>query len=44
MPRKPRFFVAGIANHVIQRGNNKDAIFFENEYCRKYKLILYMQQ
>jgi len=31
MPRKPRFFVAGIANHVIQRGNNKEAIFFEEE-------------
>jgi len=41
MPRKPRFFVAGVANHIIQRGNNKDAIFFEDEDCRKYKLILY---
>jgi len=36
MPRKPRFFVAGIANHVIQRGNNKDVIFFEEEDYVKY--------
>ena len=40
MPRKPRFFVAGIANHVIQRGNNKEAIFFEEEDYLKYKNIL----
>ena len=41
MPRKPRFFVAGVANHVIQRGNNRDAIFFEDEDYIKYKSILY---
>jgi putative transposase len=29
MPRKPRFFVPGLAAHVIQRGNNRQAIFFE---------------
>ena len=40
MPRKPRFFIAGIANHVIQRGNNKEAIFFEEEDYLKYKNIL----
>ena len=40
MPRKPRFFVAGIANHVIQRGNNKEAVFFEEEDYRKYLTIL----
>jgi len=28
MPRKPRFFVPHIANHVIQRGNNRQAVFF----------------
>jgi putative transposase len=33
MPRKPRFFVAGIPTHVVQRGNNRQAIFFaENDY------------
>ena len=30
MPRKPRFFVPGLAAHVIQRGNNRQAIFFES--------------
>lgn len=40
MPRKPRFFVSGVANHVIQRGNNKDAVFFEEEDYRKYLTIL----
>jgi putative transposase len=29
MPRRPRFFVPGHAAHVIQRGNNRQAIFFE---------------
>jgi len=40
MPRKPRFFVAGTANHVIQRGNNKDVVFFEEEDYRQYLTIL----
>jgi putative transposase len=40
MPRKPRFFLAGVANHVIQRGNNKDAVFFEEEDYFKYLTIL----
>lgn len=29
MPRKPRFFLPGYPAHVIQRGNNRQAIFFE---------------
>ena len=40
MPRKPRFFISGVANHVIQRGNNKDAVFFEDEDYVKYQTIL----
>jgi putative transposase len=33
MPRKPRFFVADIPTHVVQRGNNRQAIFFaDNDY------------
>ena len=28
MPRKPRFTLPGIPQHVIQRGNNRAAIFF----------------
>ena len=40
MPRKPRFFVADVANHIIQRGNNKEAVFFEEEDYRKYLTTL----
>ena len=29
MPRKPRFQLPGIPAHVVQRGNNRQAIFFE---------------
>ena len=33
MPRKPRFYVPDIPVHVIQRGHNRQAIFFEdNDY------------
>ena len=28
MPRKPRFNLPGIPQHVIQRGNNRDPRFF----------------
>ena len=40
MPRKPRFFFANFANHIIQRGNNKDAVFYEEEDYQKYLIIL----
>ncbi|MBE0440031.1 MAG: transposase [Gammaproteobacteria bacterium] len=30
MPRKPRFFLPDIPNHVVQRGRNRDLIFFES--------------
>jgi REP element-mobilizing transposase RayT len=29
MPRKPRFFVLGVPVHIVQRGNNRQTIFFE---------------
>ncbi len=41
MPRKPRFFVPDIANHVIQRGINKSAVYFEEEDYQHYKHILH---
>jgi len=41
MPRKPRFFVPDIPNHIIQRGNNREAVFFEEEDCQTYKNILH---
>ena len=34
MPRKPRFFMPGIPVHIVQRGNNRQAIFFDDsDYC-----------
>ena len=34
MPRKPRFYLPGIPAHVIQRGNNRQAVFFsDNDYA-----------
>ncbi len=29
MPRKPRFYVPGVPVHIVQRGNNRQAIFFD---------------
>jgi len=35
MPRKPRFNLPGIPQHVIQRGNNRDPCFFaEQDYLQ----------
>ena len=36
MPRKPRFFLSGMPVHVVQRGNNRQAIFFEAGDYRAY--------
>lgn len=33
MPRKRRFFLPDVPVHVVQRGNNRQAVFFdENDY------------
>ncbi len=35
MPRKPRFNLVGVPQHVIQRGNNREPCFFdESDYYR----------
>jgi len=35
MPRKPRFNLIGVPQHVIQRGNNHEPCFFtEDDYDR----------
>ena len=40
MPRKPRFFLPGYATHVIQRGNNRQAIYLdEADHCRYLSLL-----
>ncbi|MDX8396554.1 MAG: transposase [Mariprofundaceae bacterium] len=36
MPRKSRFFVAGMPVHVVQRGNNRQPIFFDGGDYRLY--------
>ena len=36
MPRKPRLFVEGLPQHIIQRGNNRQAIFTEDAERRQY--------
>ena len=30
MPRKPRFYVPGVPVHIVQRGNNRGDIFFDD--------------
>ena len=52
MPRKPRFFVPGLPAHVVQRGNNRQAVFFEDidyevyisllqEACDRYHCVIH---
>jgi REP element-mobilizing transposase RayT len=36
MPRKRRFFLAGVPVHVVQRGNNRQAVFFGDSDYRVY--------
>lgn len=40
MPRKPRFYLPNVPAHVMQRGHNRSAIFFENEDYLEYLRIL----
>ena len=40
MPRKPRYYEADIPCHVITRGNNRQACFFESEDYRFYLTCL----
>lgn len=36
MPRKPRIVIPGIAHHIIQRGNNRQYIFSEDQDYKTY--------
>ena len=36
MPRKPRFNLPGIPQHVIQRGNNREPCFFTIADYQRY--------
>ncbi|MCP4983341.1 MAG: hypothetical protein GY935_22925 [Gammaproteobacteria bacterium] len=36
MPRKPRFNLPGIPQHIIQRGNNREPCFLAKEDYQRY--------
>lgn len=36
MPRKRRFFLPDMPVHVVQRGNNRQAVFFDDNDYRAY--------
>jgi putative transposase len=36
MPRKPRFNLVGIPQHVIQRGNNREPCFYAEQDYQRY--------
>jgi putative transposase len=36
MPRKPRFYLPGYPVHIVQRGHNKNNVFFEPEDYKVY--------
>ncbi len=36
MPRKPRFYWPGVPAHIVQRGNSRQAVFFEDSDYRAY--------
>jgi putative transposase len=40
MPRKPRFFLPGLPAHVIQRGNNRQPVFFDKSDFLFYLSLL----
>jgi putative transposase len=36
MPRQPRYNLTGLPQHIIQRGNNRQAVFFDRRDYQKY--------
>ena len=40
MSRTPRIVIAGQALHLVQRGNNRQAVFFSKEDYEKYLDVL----
>ena len=41
MPRKPRFFIPGVAVHVVQRGHSRNPVFFDTSDYQAYLSYLY---
>lgn len=40
MPRQPRYFIPGIPQHVIARGNDRQAVFFRERDYKRYRRAL----
>jgi putative transposase len=40
MPRRPRVVLPGVAHHVTQRGNNRQAVFRHNADCSLYLALV----
>ncbi|MBT8130734.1 MAG: transposase [Gammaproteobacteria bacterium] len=40
MPRQPRYFISGMLQHVIQRGVDRQAVFFEQDDYQLYREAL----
>lgn len=40
MPRKPRIYLPGVPDHIVQRGNNRDTCFFSDVGCQYYLEVL----
>ena len=36
MPRKPRFYLPGVAVHAVQRGHSREPVFYEDQDYRAY--------
>ena len=40
MPRKTRMYIPGIPAHIVQRGNNRQATFFDDDDYQFYLEVL----
>jgi len=40
MPRKPRFYIPGVAVHVVQRGHSRNPVFFDKSDYQAYLRII----
>nr|WP_298165784.1 hypothetical protein [uncultured Pseudomonas sp.] len=40
MPRKQRMYFLGVPAHVVQRGNNRKACFFQDEDYQFYLAVM----
>ena len=41
MPRKPRFFLAGVPAHIVQRGHSRNPVFLEISDYQTYLALLF---